>query len=848
METRRRWHMKQNKMMRVAKRGCLLLVCAFTLAAHAEDIKRSGDAVEVVSPMILNGEQGLELKSEPLLQLKKGFSIECRICPSDVSTTRNIVTKDGEYLLRINDPKPDDGRIAFFVNLDGRWEPRVTSVKPEVNHWYHIIATWDGETATLWVNGFPFVRERSGQTKATENPVIIGKPSKWASRGFVGTIEKLIIYNRLLTAGEILARFFPPSPGSKPLKNADFNFDRDAEGWQASEGVKAECEKGVLSLTVSDRATSVRSPVLDVDTAEQRFISLRMAVDKGTEGRLTFVTDKGIRTFSFALKSDGVMHTYIFPAWEYPEWRGKLLQLVIQPSDEPGAKVSVDFLKVAPVPAGDAEVEVKLLPDRGLPRALRDEDVIAVVSNTGAEAKDLTARLVVPAKVKIVSEPSQRIASLSYGEQKELRWTVRAAEPMEVPIEVVVSGGGVAKEVRAGCTMRFSSARKVIKDSYVPEPKPVKSKYLIGINYFPGWKQGTHYGWEKIEPFPERKPVLGWYDEGSPEVADWEIKWCLEHGVSFFNYCWYNGGNIGIDKKVVPRLEHALEDGLLKSRYVSMFKFTIMFENGGTVISTPSDLTDVLFDYWLKNYFSHPSYLKVDNKPVLFIYLPHKLRKELGGSEAVRNAFELMRRKCIEKGFAGLIIIGMYHTLPPDPAEMKQVADDGYDGTSAYAHIFRHYKGYAKCPKGEHIHSPDEAIKMHEEVWQARRSASTLPYILNLTMGWDVRPWRPHTTIAQCRWVIPPKEFKVLCQKAKTFLDTTPGDRLDSKILLIDNWNEWGEGHYVAPCRQYGFGYLDAIREVFTDAPSKHEDLTPEDVGLGPYDNLYKRWETHAKQ
>ena len=100
----------------------------------------------------------------------------------------------------------------------------------------------------------------------------------------------------------------------------------------------------------------------------------------------------------------------------------------------------------------------------------------------------------------------------------------------------------------------------------------------------------------------------------------------------------------------------------------------------------------------------------------------------------------------------------------------------------------------------------------------------------------------------RCQWVIAPKEFKVLCQKAKTFLDTTPGDRLDSKILLIDNWNEWGEGHYVAPCRQYGFGYLDAIREVFTDAPAEHEDLTPEDVGLGPYDNLYKSWETHAKQ
>ena len=34
-----------------------------------------------------------------------------------------------------------------------------------------------------------------------------------------------------------------------------------------------------------------------------------------------------------------------------------------------------------------------------------------------------------------------------------------------------------------------------------------------------------------IFAFPERKPVLGWYDEASPEVADWQIKWAVEHGI-----------------------------------------------------------------------------------------------------------------------------------------------------------------------------------------------------------------------------------------------------------------------------------------------------------------------------
>ena len=59
--------------------------------------------------------------------------------------------------------------------------------------------------------------------------------------------------------------------------------------------------------------------------------------------------------------------------------------------------------------------------------------------------------------------------------------------------------------------------------------------------------------------------------------------------------------------------------------------------------------------------------------------------------------------------------------------------------------------------------------------------------------------------------------------------------------ILIEAWNEWGEGSYIEPHREFGFGYLDAVRRVFSDAPLEHTDLTPSDVGLGPYDHAYKK-------
>ena len=65
-------------------------------------------------------------------------------------------------------------------------------------------------------------------------------------------------------------------------------------------------------------------------------------------------------------------------------------------------------------------------------------------------------------------------------------------------------------------------------------------------------------------------------------------------------------------------------------------------------------------------------------------------------------------------------------------------------------------------------------------------------------------------------------------------MDQKASTGLEQRMILIDNWNEYGEGHYIFPTHQFGFGYLDAIREVFaTNAPG-HRDVTPNLAGCGP--------------
>ena len=49
--------------------------------------------------------------------------------------------------------------------------------------------------------------------------------------------------------------------------------------------------------------------------------------------------------------------------------------------------------------------------------------------------------------------------------------------------------------------------------------------------------------------------------------------------------------------------------------------------------------------------------------------------------------------------------------------------------------------------------------------------------------------------------------------------------------------NEWSEGHYVAPCLENGFQYLQAIREVLTCCDNLPDYRVPEMLKFGPYES-----------
>ena len=70
--------------------------------------------------------------------------------------------------------------------------------------------------------------------------------------------------------------------------------------------------------------------------------------------------------------------------------------------------------------------------------------------------------------------------------------------------------------------------------------------------------------------------------------------------------------------------------------------------------------------------------------------------------------------------------------------------------------------------------------------------------------------------------------------------DALPEGAWGRRIMMIDNWNEWDEGHFVAPSHKFGFKFLQAIREVLTKRNNLPDYVTPQDQGFSGYNTSWR--------
>jgi hypothetical protein len=269
-------------------------------------------------------------------------------------------------------------------------------------------------------------------------------------------------------------------------------------------------------------------------------------------------------------------------------------------------------------------------------------------------------------------------------------------------------------------------------------------------------------------------------------------------------------------------LEHWIHEGLCQSRYGGQFRFAINWENANEHFcgkTSESDFLTKLVPYWISNYFRKTNYLVLDGKPVFALYSPAKFVAQLGGESQAAEVLRQMRTICQQAGFKGVYILGQY--CWGSPPELLQQADQikrlGLDASWSY-----HWPTFAGAFGDTLRPTGPQAMEAQVRLWNTQPQ----PNLLTLSVGWNSEPWGFSCTKVQ--WQLTPAEFKTLCQQAKSVMDQRSAPGLAKQLILLDNWNEFAEGHYIFPTRKHGFGYLDAVREVFTTNNPIHSDPKPE--------------------
>ncbi|MBN1899866.1 glycoside hydrolase family 99-like domain-containing protein [Candidatus Sumerlaeota bacterium] len=376
----------------------------------------------------------------------------------------------------------------------------------------------------------------------------------------------------------------------------------------------------------------------------------------------------------------------------------------------------------------------------------------------------------------------------------------------------------------------MSEMSKITSSTKVAENVTSRTQDVqVAVFYFPQWHKtpgddGDVFAeWKQIKEARPRFeghdqpkiPLWGFCDEADPEIMAKKIDAAADHGIDVFIFDWYYHAE---GKYKGTFLERALNEGFLKAPNNRRISFCLMWANHGLGTDSPGELNRTEFDkmipHIINDYFTHPSYWKIDGKVVFSIYEIDTFIKGLGGLEGAAEALGYFNEQAISAGLKGVHfnIIDMHLQLHENPSEITKKL--GAESVTSY--IWVHRVGFKDFPATDY----DFFSYHYFERWDREKDLFGVPYFPNVTMGWDPTPRMapdarhdgsgyPNTPIISGNT---PEKFRQALEKARERASKLP---VNQRIITINAWNEWGEGSYLEPDTKNKFAYLEAIGDVF---------------------------------
>jgi len=334
---------------------------------------------------------------------------------------------------------------------------------------------------------------------------------------------------------------------------------------------------------------------------------------------------------------------------------------------------------------------------------------------------------------------------------------------------------------------------------------------------------------------------LGFYDLRLPEVREAQVELAKEAGIEGFMYWHYWFGN---GKRILERIfDEVLASGKPDFPFCLGWAneswFNKSWTNKSSFAKNPLLLEQIysLEDYEKHFYavlpaFKDSRYIKVDGKPLFYVYQPLYMPNP-------KEFIDLWRSLAEKNSLPGIHFVGMTSNtsfreagaqkgkgkviIPRTDAASsyyQSIIDLGFDAVNSRGGARAIIKstgrlaffikvGIEKVFKIHRFEKHDQRkinknLFVEEDKWE-----NVYPTILP---NWDRSPRAGKN--ASMHTHATPEVFQEVAERAiEVVKDKDP----EHQIIFIQSWNEWGEGNYMEPDLEYGKGYINALRKAINN-------------------------------
>lgn len=373
----------------------------------------------------------------------------------------------------------------------------------------------------------------------------------------------------------------------------------------------------------------------------------------------------------------------------------------------------------------------------------------------------------------------------------------------------------------AGCA-HGGSSKQSSTDSPSPTPdtweiEPVEHDRLVGAHYYPWY--GPSFGAEGIEPgnwleMVPGRPVLGEYDSRDEDVINQHITWAREHGINWFSVTW----------KPESDREAVFNDHVLEAELADRMNWSVLYDTIGSATDGSNEggeftLRDGMVDFdrpenreALRShfqrlddqYFDMPNYVRIDDRPVVYVYSSMKVTGAAEQAYAEAKASIDTEPYLIASALGAGGGPGFIHTVERD--WMNE-----FDAVSEYGVYDRDV-----AANGEYADFVEYVNRATKE-WLLAADHADLDFIPNIMPGMNdtLVPGRDRPPIHRDA-----DGFKEMCRTVRDRMDP------DLDAALITSFNEWPEFTSVEPAESYGTTYLEIVRDELATTPAEPMDVT----------------------